>query len=167
MEQPAAVGAGALMIDVQIEDRFVALVDPAWLRRAALTTLETAGRTAADLTLVITDDNVLQELNRSYRGTDAPTDVLSFGGETPGFVSAPDAGDYLGDVIISYPQAEAQAVGHAVPDELALLVVHGVLHLLGHDHDTPAHQAPMWKQQAVILDRLGLAAIQPIPGTDG
>jgi probable rRNA maturation factor len=155
------------MVHVEVEDRFAALVDDAWLRRAAQAALEAERRTAANLTLVITDDNALRELNQSYRGIDTPTDVLAFGGETPGFVQAPDAGDYLGDVIISYPRAKTQAAGHTVPDELALLVVHGVLHLLGYDHNTPENQARMWQLQAVILERLGLAAIQPKPGTDG
>lgn len=156
-----------MTINIEVDDAFTAHVDEAWLHRAAATALESEGRAMAELTLVVTDDQALQELNRRYRGVDAPTDVLAFGGETPEFVSAPDAGDYLGDVIISYPRAEAQAADHTVPDELALLVVHGVLHLLGYDHDTPSNQARMWSQQATILDRLGLASIQPKWRTDG
>ncbi len=72
---------------------------------------------------------------------------------------------YLGDVIISYPraQAQAQAGGHALPAELQLLVVHGVLHLLGHDHGAPAEKEAMWALQAEILQRLGCAISSP-PG---
>jgi len=150
-----------MTIHIEVDEAFVAQVDETWLHRAAVTALEHEQRTTAELTLVITDDQALQELNRRFRGVDAPTDVLAFGGETPEFVSAPDAGDYIGDVIISYPRAEAQAAGHTVRDEMALLVVHGVLHLLGYDHDTPSKQARMWAQQKAILDRLGLASIQP------
>ena len=161
MEQRATPGATAMTIYIKVDDAFLAQVDETWLHRAAVTTLENEGRTTAELTLVITDDQVLRELNRQFRGIDAPTDVLAFGDETSEFVCAPDASDYLGDVIISYPRAEAQAAGHTVPDEMALLVVHGVLHLLGYDHDTPSNQARMWTQQQAILDRLGLASIQP------
>jgi probable rRNA maturation factor len=124
---------------------------------------EAAGRASAGLTLVVTDDEAMHRLNRTYLGIDAPTDVLSFGGESPDFVSVPEAGLYLGDVIISYPQAQAQAAaaGHSVEAELALLVVHGVLHLLGYDHVRPEDKAVMWERQAEVLARLGLGHIAP------
>jgi probable rRNA maturation factor len=113
--------------------------------------------------LVVTDDETVRTLNRTYLDVDAPTDVLSFGGESPDFVAAPDAERYLGDVIISYPRAQAQAAaaGHPLEAELALLVVHGVLHLLGYDHIRPEDKAVMWKRQADILAQLGLAHIAP------
>ena len=158
-----------MLLDVQVEEPFASAVSPAGLRAAARATLDRAdaqpGQGAA-LALVITDDEALRALNRAYLGIDAPTDVLSFGGESPDFVSAPDAEPYLGDVVISYPRAQAQAAaaGHAVDDELALLVVHGVLHLLGYDHVRPDDKAAMWEQQAHILAGLGLADIQPTEG---
>jgi len=115
---------------------------------------------------VLTDDAEIQALNRQFRGIDAPTDVLSFAmqDESPedqGFVVAPEQDAetraYLGDVIVSYPRAAAQAAeqGHSVLAELRLLVVHGVLHLLGYDHATPQDQARMWAIQDVVLERLG------------
>jgi probable rRNA maturation factor len=118
--------------------------------------LDVENHPPAELTVVIADDGVLRELNRAFRGMDAPTDVLSFGGEAPGFVVAPDAADYLGDVVISYPHAQAQATGHSVEAELALLVIHGVLHLLGYDHLEPDEKEAMWRQQATALEKLGL-----------
>jgi probable rRNA maturation factor len=151
------------MIHLRVEDKFTASVDEDWLRQAAQSTLDADGRVSAELTVVISDDAVLQELNRIYLDIDAPTDVLSFGGESPGFVTSPDTGDYLGDVVISYPRAEAQAIGHTVSAELTLLVVHGVLHLLGHDHGMPDEQKAMWQQQALVLQRLGLAPAALVP----
>jgi probable rRNA maturation factor len=160
-----------MQLDVQVEEPFVSAVSPDWLRAAARATLDRPGAHAqpsqgAALALVITDDEALRVLNRSYLGIDAPTDVLSFGGESPDFVSAPDAEPYLGDVVISYPRAQAQAAaaGHPVDAELALLVVHGVLHLLGYDHIRSDDKAAMWEQQARILAGLGLADIQPTEG---
>ena len=158
-----------MQLDVQVEEPFVSAVSPDWLRAAARATLKRLGAQAsqeAALALVITDDKALRALNRAYLGIDAPTDVLSFGGESPDFVSAPDAEPYLGDVVISYPRAQAQAAaaGHPVEAELALLVIHGVLHLLGYDHIRPDDKAAMWEQQAHILTGLGLADIQPTEG---
>ena len=103
------------------------------LERAAQEALRSASMEAADLSIVITDDAKLQELNRQYLGSDMPTDVLSF----PAEETDPDSGEiYLGDILISLPRAseQASAGGHPVEDELQLLVVHGALHLLGHDH---------------------------------
>ena len=154
-----------MSLHVQIEEPFVASVSPDWLRSVAQATLGRAGArpTPTALTLVVTDDETLRALNRTYLGLDEATDVLSFGGEAPDFVAAPDGEFYLGDVIISHPRAQAQALaaGHPVEAELALLVVHGILHLLGYDHIRPDDGAVMWKQQADILSRLGLAHVQP------
>jgi probable rRNA maturation factor len=158
-----------MLLDVQVEEPFVSAVSPDWLRATARATLDRPGAQLSQgtaLTLVITDDEALRALNRAYLGMDAPTDVLSFGGESPDFVSAPDAEPYLGDVVISFPRAQAQAAaaGHPVDAELALLVVHGVLHLLGYDHIRPDDKAAMWEQQAHVLAGLGLADIQPTEG---
>ena len=133
---------------------------PCW-SSAADATLQRLGAAAeCDLTLVIGSDDQLQELNRQYLGIDAPTDVLSFQADE----LDPETGRrYLGDVIISYPraQAQAQAGGHAASAELQLLVVHGVLHLLGHDHGAPAEKEAMWALQAEVLQRLGCAISSP------
>lgn len=112
-----------------------------------------------DLSIVLEDDERLRELNRDFLGIDAPTDVLSF----PASETDPDTGArYIGDIIISVPYAVkgAAKAGHPVESELQLLVVHGVLHLLGHDHAEPEEKAKMWQAQAEILESLGLGDIQ-------
>jgi probable rRNA maturation factor len=127
------------------------------LRAVAEEALRHQGR-PGELTLVITDDEGIQALNRDFLGVDAPTDVLSFSAQEDGgpFVAAPDAGGYLGDVILSYPRAVEQArqQGHSTEQELNLLVVHGVLHLLGYDHAGAEEKAAMWAQQEAILELL-------------
>jgi probable rRNA maturation factor len=145
------------MISLQISDQ-ITVPDPArasaLLERAALEALHRASRADAGMSLVITGDAQLQELNRQYLGIDAPTDVLSF----PAEETDPDSGEvYLGDVLISFSQAAAQAsaAGHPVEDELQLLAVHGVLHLLGYDHSNQVEKAEMWQVQAEILEKLG------------
>jgi probable rRNA maturation factor len=113
----------------------------------------------SDLTFVLTDDIQLQKLNRDYLGIDAPTDVLSF----PASESDPETGArYIGDIIISMPYAarSAEKAGHGLEAEVQLLVVHGVLHLLGHDHAEADEKARMWKAQAEILESLGLGNIK-------
>ena len=113
----------------------------------------------SDLSIVLTDDARLQQLNREYLGIDAPTDVLSF----PASETDPDTGvRYIGDILISIPRAQTQAAasGHPLESEVQLLVVHGVLHLLGHDHAESKDKARMWKAQSEILKSLGLGTIQ-------
>jgi probable rRNA maturation factor len=110
----------------------------------------------ASVSVVFTDDATVHELNRAYRGVDRPTDVLSFGlsemaapadgqPDIPGFVLPPDSGLELGEIVISQETAERQAAEHsrALDHELAHLVVHGTLHLLGHDHAEPDEEAKM------------------------
>jgi len=138
-------------IAIQIAPRFRAEVDEGSLRRVAAEVLrqeEVARET--ELSLIITDDEAIRELNRRFRGVDAPTDVLAFGaGTEEHFVSAPESPPYLGDVVISYQRALAQAqeLGHAIADELKLLVVHGILHLVGYDHQEEAAAQKMRERE--------------------
>ena len=128
------------------------------LERAALAVLEHQSADG-ELTIVLTDDAQLHELNRNYLGIDAPTDVLSF----PASETDPEtARRYLGDILISVPRADEQAyaAGHALEAEVQLLVVHGTLHLLGYDHAEAGEKARMWKAQAEILEGLGLTNIE-------
>ena len=112
----------------------------------------------ADLSVVVTTDQEIQTLNQQYRGIDAPTDVLAFADDSPDdrFVDPPDRARYLGDVILSLPRAQAQAAerGYDVWQEIRLLVVHGVLHLLGYDHATETERETMWHKQDTILGTL-------------
>ena len=115
-----------------------------------------------EVTLLLTDDDQLQALNKEYRGINEPTDVLSFeSGETlPGMK---EDESYLGDIVISVPMAERQARqgGHTLKAELQLLAVHGTLHLLGHDHEDPEEKDRMWWAQASILAQLGAEITGP------
>ena len=111
-----------------------------------------------NLSVVLTDNRRLHKLNRDYLGVDAPTDVLSF----PASESDPETGArYIGDILISVPYATkgAKQAGNSLEAELQLLVVHGVLHLLGHDHAKPKEKSKMWKAQAQILTQLGLGDV--------
>jgi probable rRNA maturation factor len=121
--------------------------------------------TGVEATVVVTDDRTIQRLNHEYLGKDRPTDVLAFGAqdqalEGGGFVAAPESARYLGDVIVSYDRAAAQAreAGHSVEQELCLLTIHGLLHLLGYDHADEDAQAAMWAKQDAILEELGWRA---------
>lgn len=152
--------AQAARIDVQIGARYQHKVKPASLRKAAQATLAQQHlKHHVELTIVITGNAQLRSLNRTFRDVDTPTDVLSFATDEQPW---PDT-VYLGDVIISYPTAreQAQAGGHPIEAELQLLVVHGVLHLLGHDHDTAAEKNVMWKAQTAVLKKLGAAITEP------
>ncbi|UCC64805.1 MAG: rRNA maturation RNase YbeY [Anaerolineae bacterium] len=145
-------------VEVQITPGLVSLVDEPGLLRAVTAALRHGGALAgAALTLVVTDDEEVRQLNRQFRHVDAPTDVLAFPAAAAApFVEALEQPLYLGDVIISHPRAVAQAAeaGHSVQIELALLAVHGTLHLLGHDHATPQEKAAMWAAQEAILGQL-------------
>ena len=128
------------------------------IERAALAVL-VHNSTDGDLTILLTDDAQLQELNREYLGFDAPTDVLSF----PASETDPEtARRYLGDILVSVPRADEQAhaAAHTLAAEVQLLTVHGTLHLLGYDHAQAEEKARMWKAQSEILEGLGLSGIQ-------
>ncbi|MDX1522872.1 MAG: rRNA maturation RNase YbeY [Anaerolineae bacterium] len=153
----------ALDVTIQIEQPFATL-DPARIKAALQTTVEAAGRpapSAESVAVVITDSETVQALNRQFRGVEAPTDVLSF--ENSADPDFPGEAAHLGDIIIAYPIAEAQALagGHETVDEIILLAVHGLLHLLGFDHDTPENKNDMWTRQQEIMARLDLAHVQP------
>jgi probable rRNA maturation factor len=141
-------------VEVQIPPEFEGSLSEGHLRHVGEQVLLLEG-VSGQVTLVMTGDESIQELNRDYLGVDEPTDVLAFSAqeEAGAFVTAPDAGDYLGDVIVSYPRAAAQAVeqGHPVEHELTLLIVHGILHLLGYDHADEGEKAIMWARQEAIL----------------
>jgi probable rRNA maturation factor len=130
------------------------------LERAAQVALEHESQLLdSDLSIILTNDARLHELNLNYLGIDAPTDVLSF----PASETDPETGTrYVGDILISIPRAQTQAdaAGHPLEAEVQLLVVHGVLHLLGHDHSEPEDKSRMWKAQAEILKHLGLGHIE-------
>jgi probable rRNA maturation factor len=110
----------------------------------------------SELSIVICDDARVRELNLAYRGTDAPTDVLSFAQIEGGEFARPEgAAQHLGDVIISIETAKRQAdeAGIALADEVSHLLVHGILHLLGYDHEDPGEARIMHAREEAILGR--------------
>jgi probable rRNA maturation factor len=142
------------MINVEIRKKIKSQVDPYLVKEAARITLEHQ-RISPDssLTIVISDDDHLTQLNQQFNNIDETTDVLAF----PTDHIDPDIETpYLGDVIISYPRAfeQANSIGHPVESELQLLIVHGVLHLLGYDHSNEQEKALMWSAQSEILSQL-------------
>jgi len=147
-------------IDIQIAPHYLEEIDASWLQGVALETLRQEGRAEPlEMSLVITDDIGIRELNRQFRGVDAPTDVLAFAAdENVDFVTPNEVPPYLGDVVISFTRAQEQAreQGHSVREEMALLVIHGILHLLGYDDEEESARATMWARQKEILDALDL-----------
>ncbi|HEX9091556.1 MAG TPA: rRNA maturation RNase YbeY [Anaerolineales bacterium] len=126
------------------------------LLNAAQLTLEAGSApTSSDLSIIVGDDALLERLNNKYRHIAASTDVLSF----PSNELDPDTHTfYLGDVVISLPRAQegASRGGHPLQDELQLLVIHGILHLLGYDHLEETDKKKMQAVQEDILHRLGI-----------
>jgi probable rRNA maturation factor len=108
-----------------------------------------------ELSIAVTDDETVRALNRRYRREDAPTDVLSFSLEEPAGFPATAGPRPLGEVVISYPTArqQADAGGHAVDEELGHLLTHGILHLLGYDHERPADTRAMRAREEALLGR--------------
>ena len=191
------------LVSVELDDEYADCPDPSWFEAIVRATLAEAGvDRAAEVSLLVTSDDAVHDLNRRYRGLDEPTDVLSFAmlddpADLPGlaepvegaptapakeigtaptdgadgadgaddnrpaasrvsFLVPPDGLVHLGEVIISHPRAVAQAkeAGHAPDQELAHLTVHGVLHLLGYDHEEPEEERVMRAKENAILGRI-------------
>ncbi len=109
---------------------------------------------AVELSIAIVDIAEMAELNAGYRDKEGPTDVLSFPCDDPCAVVGPDEPVTLGDVVIAPEIAERQAAdfGHTVEEELNLLLVHGVLHLLGYDHEADEDAEAMQARERVLLE---------------
>jgi len=144
------------VIHLDVDRQFLDQESEDLLRRAARAALQGCrADPSSTLTIVVTDDHNMKELNSRFRQVDHTTDVLAF----PADFHDPDTdAPYLGDVVISYPQAASQAEigGHEVENELQLLTVHGVLHLLGYDHLDSEEKAAMWGLQYQVLNALNL-----------
>lgn len=138
---------------VTIDEAYEKYVASADLERVARAALEGEGVPAAELGILITSDTVIHDLNRRYADEDKATDVLSFSlREGEEFVS-PDDTERLGEVIISLDTAKRQAeeAGRALEAEVAHLLVHGILHLLGYDHAEPDEERAMQERERAIL----------------
>jgi len=138
---------------VTVENAFETVVDAHLIEAITAGVLEAEGLAVAELGVLVTDDETILGLNREYAGEDASTDVLAFSlREGEEFVS-PDGVQRLGEVIISYPTARRQAEEAARPveDEVAHLLVHGILHLLGYDHTEPEQEQQMRAREQALL----------------
>lgn len=193
MTTPSARSSSQYDISLQIDPEFEETADSGKLIAIAESTLINQHLAEGALTIVLTDDSQVHELNRTFRNVDGPTDVLSFPNHdfqpqhfpSPQLISSassdtsieevessesPDRGvdsvelivpdeltaeeeAYLGDIIIAVPytQRQAEGLGRTLSQELELLVVHGVLHLLGFDHATVEEEAEMWAIQHEVL----------------
>ena len=153
-------------INVLIDKGFEGYLEVGWLQGVAEQVLvaQDAG-SRVEMGLVVTSQERVRQLNRNYRGRDEPTDVLAFSmfpeplatGEAKSpFAQPPDGVLHLGEVIVSYPQAVIQAKEHhhSVKKEIAVLVIHGVLHLLGYEHDKPEPERQMKSREEEILSRI-------------
>lgn len=135
-----------MAIEIRVHEKFSARVNQARLKRTLSRTLR-AEKNRGEVSIYIGTDSEIRLLNRKFHATNTVTDVLSFPSNDPG---------YLGDIAISYERARVQARGARwnIANELDLLVVHGVLHLLGYDDLTPRQRGRMWKRQKEILGKV-------------
>ena len=163
-----------LQVLVSVDEPCEGEISPAWLEDVARAGLAAAGVVGeAEVSLLITGDETVRALNAEYRGLDENTDVLSFSAEHPGrwegeadgpgqledeceFVLPPGMPRPLGEIIVSWPQAQRQAGEHGVSaeQELAHLIVHGALHLVGYDHVEPEETALMQAREQEALNAL-------------
>ena len=153
-------------INVEIDKIFAGCIKSKLLKNTIehVLTAQDAGR-EAEVSLLITGQRRIHELNKEYLDEDRPTDVLSFPmleqSEKAGFVIAPDGKKHLGEIIISYPQAVLQAEEHRHPveKEITTLLVHGLLHLLGYDHAEASETKEMQAKEKEILGLLEKAPV--------
>jgi len=145
--------AHTINIEVNLED-LQASIEPTIQKAAYEALIFLASDQHIELSILICDDDYMQDLNLTYRGEEKTTDVLAFDNrfEVPG-------GDmtYMGDIAISYPTALNQSLrlGHNLEEEVSLLTVHGILHLFGYDHHDDVEKKEMWSIQTKIMASMG------------
>ena len=168
---------GQFSVAIQVFDEFEDAVCDAWLERICLAALEQEA-VRQSVSLVLADDQIVRALNAEYRGLDKTTDVLSFAfdnqgeffgeGDAPSdwsagqdFVLPPGESAGLGEVIVSYPQAvrQAEEAGHSVNRELAHLITHGILHLMGQDHLDDDDEREMKAKEKGVMERLAMTDV--------
>lgn len=152
-------------IEVSVKEDFRELVNKDKMQRIVQLVIELENAPSpCEMSIVFTDSETIHRLNRDYRGIDHPTDVLSFcmaSGEEKdalSFILPPDDIAHLGEVIISCPQAVEQAAvqEHPIDMELTVLLIHGILHLLGYDHEDTADEAKMQAREKQLMHDINL-----------
>ncbi|MBI9034196.1 MAG: rRNA maturation RNase YbeY [Bacteroidales bacterium] len=146
------------MINIQTAPKFQTKIDLTLIMdRIHLTLIYLSiSNEDSDFSLVIDDNDYIQSLNSRFRQTFSPTDVLSF----PAHEVDPESGRiYLGDIIIAFPFVEDQAKlkGFDIQDEITMLIIHGLLHLIGYDHDNTEEKKKMWDKKKDILSKLNIS----------
>ncbi len=147
-------------VSIEVDEAFAAEIDGAQLSDLVRHVLNAEGvAEPCTVNILITTEEELHELNRTYRGVDRSTDVLSFGDDEPGgFVRAPGQPLHLGDLAISYPHVvrQAEEYGHSRKRELSYLATHGLLHLLGYDHEQPDDRRRMRQREEELLGSMDI-----------
>lgn len=147
-------------IQIDVDPPFGADIDQIQLQQIAQHVLRAEGvQPPAEVTIWITDESELHTLNQTYRGVDHSTDVLSFGTEeNDTFIVVPDQPRHIGDLAISYPHVVQQAkeYGHSRQRELCYLLTHGLLHLLGYDHEQLDDAQRMRSREEALLGEFGI-----------
>jgi len=148
-----------LIVDFEVEDGIDAAWDEPRLKVLIASIVDRELPTGGDYVMGVhlVGDATIRQLNADHRRIDAVTDVLSFPLFAPGFVLPEGQPQHLGDIVVSYPRAVAQAdeFGHSVEREVAYLVAHGVLHVLGYDHEQEAECERMRRKEEEALQPLG------------
>jgi probable rRNA maturation factor len=146
------------VIEVEVEEtRWTdALPDAAAVAVRSAGAALASGEVEGDVVILLTDDAEVKTLNARHRGKDQPTNVLSFPGAD---MPLPGQARHLGDLVLAYETctAEAEQQGKSLADHLSHLTVHGVLHLLGRDHEDDAEAEAMEAAERAILASLGVA----------
>jgi probable rRNA maturation factor len=170
------MNAAGIDVSIEVSGGVEASVDRAGLQAAAVAALQVLegteerpllafGETQLEISILVTDDAEIRRLNREYRGVDRPTDILSFSlvADDDGNLQNMPVGveQSLGDIVISHSYASRQAdeLGHSLPMELAWLVIHGTLQLVGYSHDTDASAEHMEALEQAALRRLGFTRL--------
>lgn len=156
------------VIEVAIEEGLTPPFTPRWVRGVARRALEALSCPPSRISLLIADEPRVQELNRRYLGREGSTDVLSFPLNGEGFPTPPHHLPYLGEVVLCLPQAllQAQERGHPIQREVALLLGHGLLHLLGYDDTSPEKRRLMRREESRLLRLLSLPHRKEKDGTN-
>ena len=148
-----------VIISIEPEDLEVEKIFETEIIRAAELVGKLYGAENSELSVTLTDDKNIHELNKKYRGVDSPTDVLSFAFRESAEPEILDSEiEILGDIIISLERAKIQAenFGHSYLREVIFLTVHGLLHLLGYDHIEEDDRIEMEREQDYIMAQLGI-----------
>jgi probable rRNA maturation factor len=133
-------------------------IDARRLKSVARALLHEVDEEDSALSLSLVNDTEIRTLNREHRGKDKPTDVLSFPMYEPGEEGHPEGERLLGDVVISVDTARRQAAEYDAPlqNEIYRLLIHGLLHVMGHDHEEPGERAMMEAEERRLAGAIGM-----------